>query len=119
MSKLGERLRIARQHAGLTQEELSQKSGVTQAAISKIELCRNKTDNTAFGVQLAVACGVRAEWLVLESGPMLDAHLPPDEEALLGKYRGADAQGKTAIQRVAESLSHYDAEHQQGRDEAA
>lgn len=119
MSTLGERLFLARQHAKLTQQELSAKSGVTQAAISKIELGKNKTDNTSFGVQLAVACGVRAEWLVLNSGQMLDAHLPPDEEALLGKYRGADAQGKTAIQRVAESLARYDAEHPQGRDEAA
>lgn len=108
MSTLSERLKQARQYAGLTQEELSAKSGVTQASISKIELGKNKSENTTFGVQLAVACGVRCEWLVLGMGEMLEG-LKPDEAALLEKYRGSDATGKTAIQRVAESLTHYDA----------
>lgn len=108
MSTLSERLKQARQHAGLTQDELAEKSGVTQASISKIELGKNKSENTTFGVQLAVACGVRCEWLVLGQGEMLDG-LKPDEAALLEKYRGSDPTGKTAIQRVAESLSQYDA----------
>ena len=80
MSTLSERLKQARQHAGLTQDELAEKSGVTQASISKIELGKNKSENTTFGVQLAVACGVRCEWLVLGMGEMLEG-LKPDEAA--------------------------------------
>lgn len=113
----GTRLKQAREQAGLTQESLATASGVKQGTISKIE--RGESESSTFVVQLAIACKVRIEWLALNTGPMLDTRLPPDEEALLGKYRGADAQGKTAIQRVAESLSNYDAEHRQGRDEAA
>ena len=77
MSTLSERLKQARQHAGLTQDELAEKSGVTQASISKIELGKNKSENTTFGVQLAVACGVRCEWLVLGTGKMLEGLKPP------------------------------------------
>lgn len=102
MSNLAERLKQARLHADLTQDELSAKSGVTQATISKIEL--GKSESTTFAVQLAVACGVRAEWLALGLGKMQEG-LKPDETALLEKYRESDAAGKTAIQRVAESLA--------------
>lgn len=104
MTTLGERLKIAREQAGLTQQELEAKSGVKQATISKLELGKNKTEETAYGVHLAVACGVRPQWLVLNEGPMLEG-LKPDEATLLEKYRGSDNSGKTAIQRVAESLA--------------
>lgn len=67
---LGERLRAARIYAGLTQVELAEKSGVPQQNISSIE--QNKQDKSADIVQLAIACGVRSEWLALESGEMLD-----------------------------------------------
>lgn len=102
MRTLGERLKAAREHAGLTQQELESRTGVKQATISKIEL--GKSETTTFAVQLAVACGVRAEWLALGLGKMQEG-LKPDETALLEKYRESDAAGKTAIQRVAESLA--------------
>lgn len=104
MSTLAERLKQARAHAGFTQDQLSAESHVTQATISKIEL--GKSESTTFAVQLAVACGVRAEWLALGNGEMLEG-LKPDEAALLAKYRGSDEAGKTAIQRVAESFADY------------
>lgn len=104
MSTIAERLRIAREHAELTQHDLERLTGVKQATISKIEL--GKSESTTFAVQLAVACGVRAEWLVLGVGEMLEG-LKPDEAALLEKYRGSDDAGKTAIQRVAESFADY------------
>ena len=116
MSTLGERLKAARGHANLTQHDLEAMTGVKQATISKIEL--GKSETTTFVVQLAVACGVRAEWLALGMGQMLEG-LKPDEAALLEKYRGSDDTGKTAIQRVAESLSHYRAEPGEDQPNAA
>ncbi len=68
--KFSERLLKAREHAGLTQDQLAEKSGVKQGTISKIE--RGESDSSTFTVQLAMACGVRAEWLALESGEMVD-----------------------------------------------
>jgi transcriptional regulator with XRE-family HTH domain len=66
---LGERLRRAREHAGLTQKELEEKSGVLQQMISKVENGRQET--SAYVVQLAIACGVRPEWLALGQGEMV------------------------------------------------
>lgn len=64
----GERLRLAREYARLTQDQLSAKSGVKQGTISKIE--RGESDSSTFTVRLAIACNVRPEWLELESGLM-------------------------------------------------
>lgn len=70
---LGERLKMAREHAGLTQKELEEKSGVLQQMISKVE--NGRQDTSAYVVQLAVACGVRPEWLALGQGEMVAAEI--------------------------------------------
>lgn len=75
---IGERLRTARKHAGLTQIELAEKSHVPQQTISKIE--RGDAETSGFIVQLAVACGVRPEWLAMESGEMVDGLYVHDEK---------------------------------------
>lgn len=96
--RFGERLRAARKHAKLTQDELAKKSGVEQGTISKIE--RGDTDSSTFTVHLAVACGVRSEWLALEQGEMVDGLYIEDErikcgvailEQLQAEYRLDDA----------------------------
>lgn len=89
---LGDRLRIARKHAGLTQIELENKSKVPQQTISKIE--RGDADTSAFVVQLAVACGVRPEWLAMEHGEMTDGLYIQDERL-------------RHLLKVAESLPDY------------
>lgn len=76
---LGERLRIAREHAKLTQPELAERSRVSQQMISKLE--RGLSKETAGIVALAVACGVRSEWLDKEAWPMVDEP-EPDPEVL-------------------------------------
>lgn len=96
---LGERLKAARQFAKIaTQDDLAKKSGVSQQTISKIE--SNKTDSSAFIVQLAIACGVRPEWLAMEQGEMTDGLYIYDErikhgvailEQLKAEYRLDDA----------------------------
>lgn len=67
--ELSERIRKARQHAKLTQEQLSSKSGVAQQVISKLE--NGKQFETAGIVKIARACNVSADWLEDETGPML------------------------------------------------
>lgn len=74
----GQRLKAARDHAGLTQADLEAKSGVGQQAISKIERS-NDQDSSLFTVQLALACGVRPEWLALGEGPMVSKVYARDE----------------------------------------
>lgn len=75
---LGERLRLARQYAKISQAELEKRSGVDQATISKIE--RDDQKGSTEIVQLAVACGVRPEWLAMESGEMVDGLYVHDEK---------------------------------------
>lgn len=67
---LGDRLRLAREHAGLTQEELGLRATCGQAVVSKIE--RGDQDKTAYIVKLAAACGVNPLWLDTGDGDMLE-----------------------------------------------
>lgn len=59
--KYGERLRIAREHKDLTQEELAKISGVKQATISKIE--RGDQQSSGFDALLAYYLNIEAMWL--------------------------------------------------------
>lgn len=66
--KLSERLAKAMEHARLNQIQLATNSKVSQQTISKILLGKQK--KSADLVKLALACGVRAEWLSEEDGEM-------------------------------------------------
>lgn len=99
--KYGQRLRIARQHAGLTQKELVEKTGniCSQENISKLE--RADATGSEYTAQFAHACGVRAMWLASGSGPMLDA---PYNEAILAALGNAKIMKAVALM---ESLPDY------------
>lgn len=81
--EFGKRLRAAREYAQLTQQELAEKSGVPQQTISKIE--RGDQDTSSHTVHLAVACGVRPQWLGMEEGPMTDSYTTdrPRQKAMM------------------------------------
>lgn len=65
---LGQRLKIAREHAKLTQIELAERSGVKQQVISKIE--RGMQHDTGAIIPLARACGISPYWLDSGEGGM-------------------------------------------------
>lgn len=73
--ELRERIRRARAHAELTQEQLAERvrampggEKFSQQAVSKLE--RGESEETQYLPWIAKACGVRADWLALEDGPM-------------------------------------------------
>ena len=68
--KYGERLKLAREHAQLSQSQLGERVGVSQANVSKLEL--GDGSGSEYTVQFATACGVRPEWLATEQGEMTD-----------------------------------------------
>lgn len=72
--KYGERLKLSRKHAGITQAELATRigNGVTQAGISYLE--KSEATGSEFTAQFAEACGVRPIWLASEIGPMIDEY---------------------------------------------
>ena len=95
---LGQRLKKAREHAGISQSELADAVGIRQSAISRIE--RDEALTTGFASRLAKACGVRTDWLSEEDGEMLEYPGMKDErikrgiamlEQLQSEYRLDDA----------------------------
>ena len=64
-----DRLKKARRHAGLTQEQLADIAGIKQASISDLE--RGKSMSTSYSATLANACGVSPIWLEQGLGIML------------------------------------------------
>lgn len=65
-TEFGERLRSARQAAGLSQKALAASAGMGQSAISSLEKIGH---GSAYVYQLSVACGVNPEWLSRGEGP--------------------------------------------------
>ena len=65
---IGQRVKRARKHASLTQKELGDAVGVRQATISDLE--KGESRSSAYLVEIAKACGVRAEWLATGTGNM-------------------------------------------------
>lgn len=60
-STVGERLKLARAWAGLTQAKLAKKVGIDQASISQLEC--GESQRTSYVAELARACGVNTDWL--------------------------------------------------------
>lgn len=72
MDNLNERILEARTHAGLSQEVLGKKIGVTRGAVCAWEKGRTKSLKATNMIKLAKCCGVSLEWLMYDRGAMLD-----------------------------------------------
>lgn len=66
----GERLKLARKHANLTQDALADETGVKQPSISYLENPKNECTGSGFTNRFARANGVSADWLADEIGEM-------------------------------------------------
>ncbi|MBF0420232.1 MAG: helix-turn-helix domain-containing protein [Magnetococcales bacterium] len=64
----GERIKQARKHAGLTQKELADKTGISQTAVHKLECGRSASSRRS--VSIALTCGVDPIWLDTGLGEM-------------------------------------------------
>lgn len=60
--RLGDRIRRAREYAGLEQRELADRAGISQATISAAETGRAKPHRSTLTL-IAAATGVSFEWL--------------------------------------------------------
>jgi transcriptional regulator with XRE-family HTH domain len=65
---LGERIKAARAHAGMTQAQLGTAVGVSQQMIQKIE--GGKADGTGALLDICIVTGVSPRWLARNDGPM-------------------------------------------------
>jgi phage repressor protein C with HTH and peptisase S24 domain len=73
MQGIGKRLKAARTKAGLSQQEVADKAGVTQTAIAELESGRTRRSTRTR--ELAAAVGTTAKWLEGE-GPLNEPEQP-------------------------------------------
>lgn len=79
----GKRLKEARKHAGLTQQQLARKVGIGQSTIAELERSGLGSSHVT---AIAVACGVSPFWLADGKGSMLsEANTSPGPE-MKGMY---------------------------------
>lgn len=84
--KTGEKIRIARERVGLSQTQLGEKAGLSQKAISKLEV--GGSDNSRQIVNIAEALNVKPEWLSFDVNPpqwFIESYPDECKEVLPGK----------------------------------
>ena len=102
--EIGKRIRTARKEAGLTQEELALRVGVSRSAIAQWETRPNVLPSHANMDTLTEVLTVSYEWLAKGTGPMHPgvAEAPADYVALPAEAR-----------RVAEIVAGWPSERRQ------
>lgn len=74
MNSFGERLKLARDHAKISQSELARRAPPLKAqAIQHLENPKKKAQGSKYTLALARACGVDPDWLASGKGTMLHA----------------------------------------------
>lgn len=71
--KFGERLKLARNHKGLTQAALAELAGMAQPTIHHLENPDKNASGSEFTPRLARILGVSVDWLADEVGEMIPA----------------------------------------------
>jgi len=111
MTQLNERVEAAIKASGKTATDIAAEIGCKPAAIYQWLNGDTKNIRNELLFKFADKTGFNARWIATGEGEMRAAdYLPPDETALLQKYRQSDARGKQVIQRVADVESPYEVE---------
>ncbi len=109
-----DRIREAREQAGVSQTELARLLGVTRSACSQWESDHGTAPRRERLEQLAGLLGVSFEWLatgkgnagiaIVEPGPAAPADLPADQRELLMLYRRLPARFRLAALNLLRDL---------------
>ena len=102
-NKYGDRLKMYRSHAGLTQKELADKIGVDHSVVSNWERGINKYDIEML-MPISEALDVSVNDLL---GFYTDYSLNPEEEKLLKMFRELEEPGNKLVINTAEALLKY------------
>lgn len=90
METFGQRLRWARERAGLTQADIGQMTGLSLTALHRIEHDESKPRPTT-ATKLAKALHVRVEWLTVGEQPMVWlADMTPDAQIKAQSGKGTE-----------------------------
>lgn len=82
--KLTSRIRQARHHAGFSQQEMSERIGVTRGAVANWESHGDIAPTVAHMLELARLTGVNFEWLATGQGAMTAAESASGDDRLAG-----------------------------------
>lgn len=94
--RYGERLRLAREKAGLTQQELADRVGMKQPSLAYLESPANKARASEFTVKLARVLGVSVDWLDDEIGEMTPKIYSTSNPTIVGILKALEPQGEYA-----------------------
>jgi transcriptional regulator with XRE-family HTH domain len=95
MEQVGKRIRKLREDRKLTQDQVAEVLGVTQGAITALELWKSKRPAALTLIKLAKYFDVDAEWLLTGKGHIAPAtSLSPDEGELLVTFRALSPGGQ-------------------------
>lgn len=110
--KYGDRLRLARKHAGLSQLRLAELAGVSQSTVSQLE--NSTTDiGSLHTVRFARVCGISPDWLDDEVGEMIPRTYQTTDPKIIAVAKlmeplpeyGKDAAAKD-VAEVAQLIKH-------------
>ena len=93
--KYGERLKLARDHAGLNQDQLAELAGIKQPSVSYLEKKTSKAKGSEHTARFARICRVSVDWLSDEIGDMIPMVYQTTDPKII------------AAARVMEPLSEY------------
>lgn len=109
-----QRIREAREQAGISQTELARLLGVTRSACSQWESAQGTAPRRERLEQLAALLGVSFEWLAtgrggsgpveLDPAPAQPGDLPPDQQELIALYRRLPARFRLAVLNLLRDL---------------
>lgn len=91
----GERLKLARKHARMTQEALAEAAELKQPSISYLENTTNGCTGSEFTARFARILGVSVDWLADEIGEMLPDYYQTTDPKII------------AVARVMEPMPEY------------
>lgn len=109
---IADRIREAREQAGVSQTELARLLGVTRSACSQWESPQGTAPRRERLEQLATLLGVSFEWLATGRGSeqalaevqVTSPDLPPDQQELLALYRRLPPRLRLAVLNLARDL---------------
>ena len=105
---LADRIKFAREQAGLTQVQLAKAVGISQPSIHELESGRTKQFRASTLLKVAKFLGQSPEWLANGEGEASVLSTPaiksPDEEELLTSFRSLPPLEKKVILRMVRAL---------------
>ncbi|KUM45032.1 helix-turn-helix domain-containing protein [Pseudomonas sp. EpS/L25] len=104
---LGDRLRQERDRLQLTQDELGQLGGVNRNSQGKYEKGERNPDSVY--LEAVAAAGVDVLYVLTgKRQPLEEVSLAPDEQEVVGYYRGMSDVSKDAVRRMTFALAAAD-----------